>query len=80
MDKPFDIVVFTLDDGREVATPQMRRSTGHADTPLAGAELWGKFLGCTEHAGVPREQAHALFEAAQRIDTLAGAHEIGLPA
>jgi aconitate decarboxylase len=77
---PFDVVLFTLDDGREVATPQVRRATGHADTPLADAELRGKFLGCTEQAGIAHAQARALFDAAQRVDALAGAHEIGLPA
>ena len=77
---PFDVVAFTLDDGRQLVTPPVRRATGHADTPLALPELWAKFLGCARHADVSEPAARALFDAMQRVDRLAGAHEIGLPA
>ena len=77
---PFDEILFTLDDGREVATPRVRRATGHADTPLAPQEIWGKFLGCARQAGVEAAQAQALFDAMQRIDTLGSVQDIVLPA
>jgi aconitate decarboxylase len=73
---PFDVVELTLDDGRTVSTPRVRRATGHADTPLAPEELWGKFVGCTRHAGLADAAARTLFAALQTVDTLAGAHEI----
>ena len=76
---PFDIVAFTTDDGRVVQTPQIRRATGHADTPLSSPELWAKFLGCAEHAGVAEPAARALFDAMQRIDTLKSVEEIAFP-
>ncbi len=77
---PFDVVTFTLDDGRAVSTPQVRRATGHADTPLTPQALRDKFLGCTLQAGVQEAQGCALFDAMQRIDSLSGIEEIGLPA
>ena len=77
---PFDVVHFTLADGREVSTPAVRRATGHADTPLAASELWAKFLGCAQHAGVGDDAARALFDAMQHIDSLASVEQIVLPA
>ncbi len=77
---PFDLVTFTLDDGREVASPPVRRATGHADTPLALQELRAKFLGCAHHAGVGEPAALALFDAMQHIDELASVEQIVLPA
>ncbi len=76
---PFDVITFTLDDGRAISTAQVRRATGHADTPLAQSELWAKFLGCTQHAGVAEPAARGLFDAMQRIDDLAGVEDIVLP-
>ena len=76
---PFDVVAFTLDDDRVVATPEVRRAVGHADTPLAIQALWAKFLGCAQHAGVGEPAARTLFDAMQRIDQLAGPDEIVLP-
>ena len=76
---PFDVVTFTRDDGRAVSTPQVRRATGHADTPLSAEELWAKFLGCAQHAGVIESSARPLFDAMQRIDTLKGVEEISFP-
>ncbi len=77
---PFDSVSFTLADGRVLDTPQVRRATGHADTPLEPQALWAKFLGCAEHAGVAAPAARALFDAMQRIDRLSAVSEIVLPA
>ena len=74
---PFDVIHFTLDDGREVSTPRVRRATGHSDTPLAEHELRGKFLGCTRHARLPDADAQRLFDAMQGIDSLRGAEDIG---
>lgn len=76
---PFDVFHFRLHDGSTVSTPRVRRATGHADTPLTTGELWGKFAGCTEHAGVPQATARRLFDALQRVDQLAGAADIDLP-
>jgi len=77
---PFDVIDFTLDDGREVSTPRVRRASGHADTPLAPPQLWDKFVGCTRHALIPDASARLLFDAAQRLDTLAGVDNIAWPA
>ncbi len=77
---PFDVFDFTLDDGREVSTPRVRRATGHADTPLAPQELWGKFLGCTRHARVDDGPARMLFDTMQDIDRLGSAADIAWPA
>ena len=77
---PYDEIRFTLDDGRELVTPQVRRATGHADTPLALHELRAKFLGCAQRAGVSEVDALSLFDAMQHIDTLHGVEAIGWPA
>jgi 2-methylcitrate dehydratase PrpD len=77
---PFDIVHVTLADGRTVSSPKLRRPVGHADTPLSGAQLWDKFLGCARHAGVAQTDARALFDAMQAIDSLPGPEAIALPA
>lgn len=76
---PFDIVTFTMDDGRELATPRVRRATGHADTPLSTPELWAKFLGCARQAGLAEPLAHSLFDAMQGIDVLSSVDQIVLP-
>jgi aconitate decarboxylase len=76
---PFDEVVFTLDDGSTVRTPQVRRPAGHADLPLSVDALWEKFRGCARHAGVADGAARPLFDALQRVDRLAGAADIVLP-
>jgi aconitate decarboxylase len=76
---PFDIVHFTLDDGRVVSTPQVRRASGHADTPLSNQALWEKFLGCAHHGGIAESIAAALFETLQRVDQLQDVAEIELP-
>lgn len=76
---PYDEITFVLDDGRALATPRVRRATGHADTPLALHALWGKFLGCARHAGVGEAEARSLFDGMQRIDTVPGAHALRWP-
>jgi aconitate decarboxylase len=76
---PFDSVTFTLEDGRVLSTPRVRRATGHADTPLEPQALWAKFLGCAEYAGVAEAPARALFASMQRIDSLSGVAQIVLP-
>lgn len=77
---PWDVVRFTLDDGREVESPRIRRATGHADTPLAPEGLWAKFRGCADHARVAEPEARRLFDALQRIDRLGSVEEIVIPA
>ena len=58
---PFDQVTVTLDSGRAVEGPQVRRATGHAELPLSDDELYEKFQGCLE-AGGARERASGLFD------------------
>lgn len=76
---PFDVFEFTLDDGRVVSTPRVRRATGHADTPLTQSELWGKFVGCTRHAGINDEKAEVLFATLQHVDGAPGVAAINWP-
>lgn len=76
---PFDEVLFDLHDGQSLASPKVRRASGHADTPLNREQLLAKFLGCTRHTQVVDSEALALFEAMQRIDHLQSAAEIALP-
>ena len=73
---PYDQVSFVLDDGRLIESPQVRRATGHADTPLGVDELRAKCLGCARHAGVPQAAAGALFDTMQRIEQLGSVAEI----
>ena len=73
---PYDQVSFVLDDGRLIESPQVRRATGHADTPLGVEELRAKCLGCARHAGVPLAAAGALFDTMQRIEQLGSVAEI----
>lgn len=73
---PFDIIHFTLDNGRTESTPAVRRASGHADTPLSSQALWAKLLGCARQAGWVESRAQALFAALQRVDQLAGVGEI----
>lgn len=61
---PFDQVFVHLDDGRVLASPQVRRPLGHADRPLDAAQVGAKFRGCTAHAGLGEA------EAAELLDTL----------
>ena len=76
---PFDVFEFTLDDGRVVSTPQVRRAAGHADTPLSTAQLRDKFLGCMRHACVADLSAQQLFDTLQRVDKLDSVQAIAWP-
>ncbi len=58
---PFDQVTVTLNSGRALEGPQVRRATGHAELPLSDDELYEKFQGCLE-AGGARERAGGLFD------------------
>jgi aconitate decarboxylase len=73
---PFDVVHFHLDDGSIVSTPEVRRATGHGDTPLSAPEIRAKFEACAAFGGVAPAPAAALFEAMQRIDALASPADI----
>ena len=73
---PFDVVHFVMDDGRTLSSPQVRRATGHADTPLSLDALRRKFNGCTEQVGLADAASNDLFHALQRVDTLSSAQEI----
>lgn len=76
---PFDQVFVHLADGRVLASPQVRRATGHADTPLSAAEVRAKFMGCLAHAGVAPELADALHARLQGLTGLSGPADIPLP-
>lgn len=65
---PADFVRLRLADGQERITGKVRRATGHADRPLQPAQLWAKFSGCAEAAGLPAHEARALFDALGRVD------------
>jgi 2-methylcitrate dehydratase PrpD len=73
---PFDLVTVTLDDGRVLTSPKVRRATGHGDTPLSTTELRAKFNACAAYGGVTPEKAGALFGAMQDVDRLAGTSAI----
>ena len=73
---PADFVRLRLADGREVVTDKVRRATGHADLPLSGGQLWDKFRECAQVVQATEAQARRLFDAMQRIDTLAGPEDI----
>jgi 2-methylcitrate dehydratase PrpD len=76
----YDEIRLTLDDGRVLTTPRVRYATGHADAPLPTAALKAKFDDCAQAGGVPAGVADALFDAMQRIDSLAGVQDVpGLP-
>lgn len=76
---PFDQVFVHLANGEVLSTPQVRRATGHADTPLSSAEIHAKFTGCMRHAGVGAAAGEALYQSLQRLPGLAHAGEIALP-
>ena len=67
---PTDHVEITLDDGRTVTTPAIRRARGHADHPLSGSELRAKFDDCAAHGGIAPPASGPLYDAMQRIDAL----------
>ena len=73
---PFDVVKIHLDDGSVITSPEIRRATGHGDTPLSAAEIRAKFDACAAYAGIAAGEASAVFAAMQRIDALSGPHEI----
>ena len=76
---PFDQVLFHLRDGRSVASPQVRRATGHADTPLPAAQLRSKFMGCMAHGGVDAVVGAALFGVLQDLPQLESVSELVFP-
>jgi 2-methylcitrate dehydratase PrpD len=76
---PFDQIFVHLDDGRSLASPKVRRATGHADTPLPAEQLHEKFMGCALAAGVTKPAAQALFEQVQRLPELKDARDLRLP-
>jgi aconitate decarboxylase len=73
---PADFVRLLMLDGSEHVTEKVRRASGHADSPLSTAQLWDKFSECAILAGLTDTPAHALFDAMQNIDGLAGADDI----
>jgi 2-methylcitrate dehydratase PrpD len=76
---PFDQVFVHLSDGTLLATPQVRRATGHADTPLPAQQLQAKFMGCVQHAGIDAAAGLALYARLQQLPWLHGAADIALP-
>jgi 2-methylcitrate dehydratase PrpD len=75
---PFDQIFVHLDDGRCLPSPQVRRASGHADTPLSAAQLHDKFMGCTEAAGLAKAQAQTLFDQLQNLADLKDAGQLRL--
>ena len=73
---PFDQIHLHLHDGSVRSTPRVRRATGHADTPLASAEIRAKFMGCAAHAGWPADAAEQLYQSLQQLPQLASARTI----
>jgi len=65
---PFDFVTLTFRDGTRVTTPPVRRATGHADVPLAAAQLAAKFEDCATFGGIGRDEARRLFALLQRVE------------
>ena len=76
---PFDQVTVHLRDGTTVSTSQVRRATGHADTPLSATDVHAKFMGCVRHAKVDTATGEHLYQSLQKLVTLAGAADILLP-
>jgi 2-methylcitrate dehydratase PrpD len=76
---PFDQVVMHLRDGTSVSTSQIRRATGHADTPLSAADVHAKFMGCVRHAKVASAAGEQLYQSLQQLVSLSGAGDIPLP-
>jgi 2-methylcitrate dehydratase PrpD len=76
---PFDQIFVHLVDGRTLASPKVRRATGHADTPLPAEQLHEKFMGCAQAAGVAKSAAQGLFEQVQRLPELKDARDLRLP-
>lgn len=76
---PFDQVVMHLRDGTSVSTSQIRRATGHADTPLSAADVHAKFMGCVRHAKLAPAAGEQLYQSLQQLVSLSGAGDIPLP-
>jgi 2-methylcitrate dehydratase PrpD len=73
---PYDVVRVVMEDGRELVTEPVRRASGHATRPLSTEALWGKFADCALAGSCPKEAAHRLFEAMQRVDTLSSVDDL----
>ncbi len=76
---PFDQIFLQLDDGSSIASPKVRRATGHADTPLPPEQLQEKFMGCAQAAGIEAEAAQALYAQLQNLQHLSDARALRLP-
>jgi len=76
---PFDQVVVHLLDGTTASTSQVRRATGHADTPLSAGDVHAKFMGCVSHAKVDTADGERLYQSLQQLVTLTGSADIPLP-
>lgn len=76
---PFDQIFVHLDDDQILASPKVRRATGHADTPLPAEQLREKFMGCADAAGIDSVAARALFEQLQDLPHLSDAGDLRLP-
>lgn len=76
----FDVVTLHLTDGTELRSPEIRYFTGHAKAPLTPLQHWAKFADCAAAGGLAEAAARELFEAAQRLETLAGPDDLIRPA
>jgi 2-methylcitrate dehydratase PrpD len=73
---PFDQVTVELDNGQVLVSPEIRRATGHGDTPLSRPSLKAKFDSCAAHGGVSSLTADIVFDAMQNIDRLSNTSDI----
>ena len=65
----WDQVTVELTNGEQVNGEQVRRARGHADLPLAEAELFDKFRACLD-AGHARISAERLFDRLRRLEEI----------
>lgn len=67
---PYDMVTLILKDGRQIATEQIRRASGHVDHPLTPQQLKSKFMDCARYGNLPEDRATRLFDNVQALPTL----------
>ncbi len=56
---PFDQVWVHMQDGRELASPQVRRPRGHADLPMSPEQVRAKFIDAATYGGLSEAAAAA---------------------
>jgi len=56
---PFDQIWVHTKDGRELASPQVRRPRGHADLPMSSEQVRAKFIDAATYGGLSADAASA---------------------